>query len=180
MRQMLERRIPDRQAVLQLFYACILVVEAWALFNLLREIPALRYRETVWDMIGIVAIVQLTALVESVIVTIVLVFAAALLPARLFRQHFLAQATLILVISAIWAIAIHTSQQPMTTWTYGQLGLWGGLYLLALAIIPLLLQRFLKLDTVIQKLVQNGALLAQVYLSLSLLALVVVLLRRFL
>lgn len=180
MQKMLEHRLPDRQSVLQLFYACILVVEAWALFNLLREIPALRYRETGWDMIGIIAIVQLMALVESVIVTMVLICAAALLPARLFRQHFLAQATLILVVSAVWAIAIHTSQQAMTTWTKGQFGLWGGLYLLALAVIPLLLHRFAKLETAIQKLVQNGALLAQVYLSLSLLASFIVLLRRFL
>jgi hypothetical protein len=176
----LRRRFPDKQAVLDVFYMCILVVEAWALFNLLREIPALRYRETPWDMIGIVSIVQLVALVESLLVAAVLVFAAALLPARWFRHHFVAQATLSLVVTAVWAIVIHYNPQPMTTWSQTQLGLWGGLYLLSLLGANASLRWFTKLETVITGLVKNGTLLAQVYLSLSLLALAIAFVRNWL
>ncbi len=172
------RRFPERQAMLDVFYVCILIVEAWALFNLLREIPALRYRETAWDMVGIIAIVQLIALVESLVVAATLVTAAAILPSAWFRQHFVTQATLSLLVSAIWAILIHYTPQPMTTWSQGQLGLWAGLYLLSLIGVNVALRWFTKLETMIDGLVQNGTLLAQVYLSFSLLALVIVIIRN--
>ncbi len=160
MGQFLGRRFPDKQAVLDLIYMSILVVEAWALFNLLREIPALRFRETVWDMLGIIAIVQLVALVESLIVAGVLVAAAALLPSALFRRHFVGQATMILLVSAVCAIVVHYIPEPMTSWTAGQLALGVGVYLVALLVANGLLRRFARLETLVQSLAKNGALLA--------------------
>lgn len=172
------RYFPDKQAILELFYVCILVVEAWALFNLLREIPALRYRETSWDMIGIIAIVQLVALVESLIVAGVILIAAAILPASWFRQHFIAQATVSLLVTAGWAIAIHYNPVPMTTWPQSQLFLWGGLYGLTLIGGNVIIRRSVRVEAALQKVAQNGTLLAQVYLSLSLLALVITFIRN--
>lgn len=174
----LRGRVPDKKAVLDVFYVCVLVIEAWALFNLLHEIPALRYRETPWDMIGIIAIVQLVTLVESLVVAGVLVFAAAVLPAFLFRQHFVAQAAISVLVSAAWAIAVHYNAQPTTTWPQSQRIIWGSLYVVTLLGGNLLLRRFKKIELGIQQLVESGTLLAQVYLSLSLLALVVVLVRN--
>ena len=174
----LRRYLPDKRAILELFYVCILVVEVWALFNLLREIPALRYRETSWDMLGIVAIVQLVALVESVLVAALLVFVAAILPASWFRQRFVAQATVSLFVTAGWAIAIHYNPVPMTTWPQNQLLLWAGLYALTLWGANVAIRRSARVETALQKVVQNGALLAQVYLLLSLLALVITFIRN--
>lgn len=174
----LRHRFPDKQAVLDWFYVAILVIEAWALFNLLREIPALRYRETSWDMVGIVAIVQLVALVESVLVAGVFVVAAALLPFSWWRQHFVAQSTISLLVTTGWAIAIHYNPIPMTTWPTTQLLLWAGLYGLTLLGANGVVRRSAKMESTLQKLAQNGSLLAQVYLALTLLALIITLIRN--
>ncbi|MCB8944507.1 MAG: hypothetical protein H6658_12225 [Ardenticatenaceae bacterium] len=176
--QSLGNRFPPKQAILEVFYMTVLVIEVWALFNILRELPALRYRESFWDMMGIIAIVQLVALVESVLVAAILVMTAVILPGRLLRQCFVVQSAVSILITAVWAIAIHYNPQPMTTWPSPQLTLWVGIYLLALLGINSLLTWSAQLQTVIHKLVQSTTLLAQVYLSLSVLAFVVVLIRN--
>jgi hypothetical protein len=174
----LRHRFPAPQAIGYVFSACILTIQAWEFYNLFREIPALRYRETTWDLIGIISIVQVFALFESCVILLALTALAIVLPASWFRQRYVAQATALLIVSALLAVSIHTDGQSMTAWTTQKLWFWLALYILAVIAAWLVIQRYQRIEQGIKWVVQRTVLLSQVYVAISLLGLVVILIRN--
>lgn len=160
------------------FSACVLTVQLWEFYNLFREIPALRFRETPWDLLGILAIVQAFALFESAVVFLVITALAALLPSRWFRSDYVSRATALLVIGAAWAIRVHLDPLPMTAWPALKLGLWLVSCWLAIAVAWVAIGRFPRLRLGIDWVISKTALLAQVYVAISLMGLVVILIRN--
>lgn len=176
----LRKRLPSLQSIGYVFCASILVVQAWEFYNLFYNIPALQHRESTWDLLGIVAIVQVFAFFESLVVCLLLAGLAILLPARLMRQQFVAQAAGLMLVSAAWTIGVHFSGQPMTTWEASRLWLWLGLYLVSIALVWWVIQRFSWLERGIQRVLESATVLAWVYAFISLMGLVIILIRNFL
>ncbi len=174
----LRKRLPSRQSTAYVFCACVLVVHAWELYNLIYNVPAIHHRETTWDLLGIIAIVQAFALFESLVVFLLLSGLAILLPERLVRRQFVSQASGALLVSAGWAMGVHFTGQPMTTWAAPKLWLWGGLYLASLALAWWGVRRFPRLDRAIQRVTAEASVLAWVYVVLGLAALAIILIRN--
>lgn len=162
----------------QVFTACALVIQLWAFFVLFREIPALRNRETLWDMIGIVGYVQVFMLVESLLVTGLFVILALLLPGHLFRHKLVTYTTGIVIVSGIWAVALHISGQTPTNWSYLQLATWSGGYTLSIALVYFSLRRFSQFEPPIIWFVTQLEILVQVYVALGLLGWLFIIIRN--
>jgi glucan phosphoethanolaminetransferase (alkaline phosphatase superfamily) len=103
---------------------------------------------------------------------------AIVLPASWFRQRYVAQATALLIVSALLAVSIHTDEQSMTAWTTQKLWFWLALYILAVIAAWLVIQRYQRIEQGIKWVVQRTVLLSQVYVAISLLGLVVILIRN--
>jgi positive regulator of sigma E activity len=58
-----------------------------------------------WDVVGILAYTQTVGLLESAMVLLVLILLGAILPARLFRDEFVAQGSMLVLLTLGWAIA---------------------------------------------------------------------------
>jgi hypothetical protein len=174
----LRRRLPPLREIGETGAICILTVQAWEFYNIFREIPALRFRETTWDMIGIVSIVQVFALFESLLVLLLLTTLATILPQGWYRQRFVALSTVWLLASAAAAIFIHLDGEPMTVWPAQKLSVWLSVYLLSGLTTSLFVFRLPRLEKGIHKTVQKVTLLAQVYVAISLLGLAVILIRN--
>lgn len=173
----LRQRLPSLQSIYEVFYACVVVVQAWELVNLVYNIPALRLRETTWDLLGIIAIVQAFALFESLLACLALTGLSVLAPSAL-RRHFPAQATGALLVSAAWAIGVHLSGASMTTWAASRLWSWIALYLAGLGLAAWAIWRFPRLEGAIRRLLANLGVLAWVYIALGLVSLAIILIRN--
>jgi hypothetical protein len=172
------QRLPSLQSILAVFTACVLVVQAWELYNLIYNIPAIQHRETTWDLLGILAVVQVFALFESLVICLLLTGLAILLPTRWMRGQFVAQASGVLLVSAAWAVGIHLAGQPMTTWSRPILWLGCTLYLASLALSGWVIRRFPRLEGGIHRILASAGLLAWVYVTLGLAGLGIILIRN--
>ncbi len=97
----------SRPLLWQLFTICLLPVQVWAVVILLRELPVLFLRLPIWDLVGVVAYIEAFALLETVIIWLILLFLAVTLPGRWLRDHIVFQGTLFVLLSSLWALALH-------------------------------------------------------------------------
>jgi hypothetical protein len=174
----LRSRIASRQSVKNIFTTSVIVIQAWAFFNLFREVPAIRLRLEFWDVLGTVAYIQAFALIESLLVTGFVVLLGILLPKRLREAKFTALATTAILVAAAWSIFIHYDLEPMREWplakVYGRLALLLAGFLITL--IPV--WYFDKVSTIINKVTREGFILAQLYALIGVLSVVIVIIRN--
>lgn len=171
------QRLAPREAVASVFAICVLTIQAWAFFNLFREVPALRIRMGFWEMLGTVAYVQAFAFLESLLVLLAVVLLAALLPFRWFLARFAAQGSALVLVSVLWAVAIHYNG-TIGSWTGVQMVAWGGGYLLAVAAAWALIARYPKVEAGIKEFGRGLVVLALLYAFVGVLSIVVVIARN--
>jgi len=106
-RNALRERLPFRREALLLFGVCSVLVHAWAFVMLLRELPAWLLRLSVSELVRVVAYTLSFALFESVLVWSLLLVAAVVLPAKLFRERLVGIGVAITLLTTAWAMAAH-------------------------------------------------------------------------
>jgi hypothetical protein len=174
----LTTRLAPRQSIRNIFTASVIVIQAWAFFNLFREVPAIRLRLEFWDVLGTVAYIQAFALLESLFVTGLIVLVGMLLPSRLRQTKLSALGTTVIIVAACWSIFIHYDQVPFKEWppekVYGRLAL-----LLAGLIITLIpVGYFDRVSALVDKLTNEGFILAQLYSLIGIVSIVIVIIRN--
>ena len=175
---MLKHRLPSRPDLSLVFTTCVLVIQAWAFVNVSREVPAFRLRLTAWEVLGIIAYIQAFALLESLAVLGLTIVAAVVLPGPALREQFTAQASVWVLISAGWALAIHLAPQSLSTWDGLTLMAWLLPYALTLGLSAWLVRRVSLVQRVINAVVGRVTMLAQVYAVIGALGLVIVIIRN--
>lgn len=159
----------------KVFTAALIVIQLWAFYVLFWEIPALRNRETTASLLGIIAYIQAFALLETVLITLFLAAVGLVMPARVWGVgEWATHASAWLWVSGGWAAVVHFSEQSPLAWSGGELVLWGGGYLLSCLLATLGVRRFTAVSTAIGRFVTSLTVLAQVYLALDLLSLLVI------
>lgn len=178
MPKILKGRLPPRESIRNIFTTSVIVIQAWAFFNLFREIPAIRLRTEFWDVLGTVAYVQAFALLESLFVTGVIVLLGMLLPKRLRQSKFSALGTTLIVVAACWSIFIHYDLLPLKEWP--PLKVFDRLAILLIALIVTLIPvwYFDQVSAFIDKLIREGFILAQLYSFIGVLSIIIVLIRN--
>ena len=173
-----KRRFASREAILYTFVAAVFVIHVWAIYNVLRVVPAWMVRMSSWELVGTVAYTQVFALLESLIIAGLLVLAAAVLPGNLYRDKFLAVSVVVLFVFSVWAILAHYNDDVIQS---------GGLKLLipvavvflATLLAPyVLVQRSQKFEGMISAIVQRVSVLSFIYLFIDLFSVLVIVARN--
>lgn len=171
-------RLPDRREFFLVFAACVIPVFAWALLVYIDQLPALILRLSIGEIIGVTSYIFALALIESLILIVPVIVLTLLLPARFFKQHFVAVGSVIILISSIWLMYANHNDSYDAEWTTVQLLVILAAYLGSLAIPVALVLRFKRVEEIIQAIMERLAVLAYIYVALACLALVVVAIRN--
>ncbi len=169
--------IPTSEIVL-VFAACVFPIHAWAILNVLREVPAWILRLTTWELIGVIAYTQAYALLESLVVLIILVVLGLLLPARLFRKKFIAYSTMLVLITTIWAVLAHYNDGYIRLMDFLHFLPWLGLYFLSIGIGYLLVWRYDRVASSIQAILERIMVLSFIYVFIAIFSVFVVIFRN--
>ena len=170
------RRIPSRHDILAVYLACLFPIQIWAIYNLLREVPAWLHQMSVWDVIGVVSYPQVFVLIESVVICLPLVFLSTVLPARWFRDKFVALASGIIYLSVAWFILAHINDRTLRYWRLGQFPI--GLFVLSQMLFFFLIHYSRKLQSIIVSCVNRVAVLSIVYLMTGLISVLIIVIRN--
>ncbi len=159
----------------KVFTAALILIQIWAFYVLFWEIPALRNRETTAGLLGIIAYIQAFALLETTLITLFLTAVGLVIPTRVWGAgEWATHASAWLWVCGAWAAVVHFSEQSPLAWSGGELALWGGGYLLSCLLVALVVRHFTAVSTAIGRFVTSLTVLAQVYLALDLLSLLVI------
>ncbi len=135
-------------------------------------------RLTIWDVVGTAGYTLAFALLESLVILAPIVLLAAILPSRLFKEHFVTFGSTIVVISSIWMMLANYQRYDFSGIQVGQFLPVLALYLISIAIPIVLIVRYKRFEQLVQVIVQRVVVLAYVYVALACVGVLVVLLRN--
>ena len=108
---LIKERIPGKRESLLLFVVCMLPVHIWAYVVFFYEVPGYILRMDIWELLRVLAYIQLVALGESVVFWVGILFINITLPTRFFRKKFLPSGIVVMLMIFIWIIPLH--YQPL-------------------------------------------------------------------
>ncbi len=167
-------RLPSRHDIYLLFGACVLPVQAQALFSYLNEFPSLLRHMTVWDALSAGAYSFTFALFESLVLLLALALLAILLPARWLKDDFASKGSVALYALLPWLV--YSLSTEIVSWPRYILLSAG--YLLLLSLLYLLLRRVGVTAGSIKALLERVSLLAYLHVVLDVFSLLVVIVRN--
>ncbi len=89
-----------------MFTVALFPVQLWAAIVLFQEIPVLLLRLPMGEILGVVAYVEAFTLVEAGVIWLGLLFWALVLPGWFLRDQFVAQGTVMVLVSSVWAVLL--------------------------------------------------------------------------
>lgn len=173
-----KNRLASNQDLALVFSICAFPIYVWSIFNVLKEVPAWLLRLSAWDLIGIIAYTQLFALLESVLVFVALIILGGVLPARLFRDKFVPQSSMAVLLTSSWVMLAHSYSGIFNPDRVKQLALWFALYLISLGLAYAAVQRYQKLQALLRAFGNRLMVLSSVYIAIGVLSAAVVVLRN--
>lgn len=168
----LKNRLPARTEMLLALSTAAFLVFTWSMRALFFNFPAFLLSYTAGEILVIAAYMLAFALLETLLVTAVLIAVAAVLPGRLFKEGFSYKASFLLIVFG--AISVHMqfvmTNQPKTDFLLLEL-----VRALALWIVPVLLTHFLApVRKIVLDVLDRLTIFSYIYLPLGALSLLVV------
>jgi hypothetical protein len=84
----MRKRLPEFQAILQVYAVIAVMLSGWTIIAFLRKLPSWLLTLNIGEIFNVFSYSMVVNLVESLIVLLLLLLASALLPARAFRDDF--------------------------------------------------------------------------------------------
>lgn len=180
----LANRLPSRAEVMLLYAAAAVPIHTWAVLIFFHALPAYLLRMSIGSALSILAYVLSLALIESLLITGLLVFVCLALPEKFFKRYCVPQGAWVFWIIFSWGILAQFQNELLgwlnwnftiyqviiTIWVISFVGvLFGG---------SLLLRRQPRFGASLQTIADKFSLLAGVYLALDLVSLLTVLIRN--
>ena len=143
----IKRSFPHQREINLVFSAVMFAVFAWAIHSFIYKFPAFILYYGVFELFSILAYLLTFALLESLLVTALIVGFSAILPGGWFRKGFAYKGFLTVLVATVATIIIKEtmSNQPTVKYLTAAFGLalatWIGLLLLAHYWLPM--QRFI-------------------------------------
>lgn len=157
----------------------IFLINVWAIINILRAIPSWILSRTIWEMIGIISYPLIFALIESLLFLVGLIILAVILPKQILRCNFVALGSLAALLATLGMIVAHFYGEDLGIWTLKDFGKYL-LVLIGLVIVSWVLVYYLKrLKRTIESIASRLTPLSTVYLSLDIIAVMVIVIRNF-
>ena len=174
----LRRRFASREYLISAFAVCVFVIHVWAIYNLLREVPAWVLRLSFTELIGVIAYTQVFALLESILIFLLLIGLGALLPAGWYRNRFGSLSAAIVLVTSAWFIAAQYNDNLLSGSGLKGLAIWAATYLIALGIAFGGVHYFKKVDAVLNGFAQRVLVLSVLYLVVDIFSIFVVIFRN--
>ena len=162
----------------RVFAVCVLPVYSWSILHVLRELPAWILYMTTWDLSGVIAYILAFALFESLLVLLCAIVLAYILPGRFFRKRFVANSTLLILLTSGWAIAAHFNDQAISLWGPRDFLFWFGIYIASIGFFYVMLLRYKPIERAMNALADRLTVLLYLYTPLSILGVIILLVRN--
>lgn len=173
-----KNRFPAQTELLYGLAVSAFPIYVWAIYRLLNEIPAAILRLSMGELVGVIAYTLAFALFESLVITSLLTLLAAVLPRKLFLQHFVSLATVLVFISAVWFILVHLFDQTISQWGARQFAPWLLLFAVSLLVPYLLVLRSERIRKLINAFIARLSVLSYLYFFLSFAGIIIVVVRN--
>jgi len=105
--KVIKRRLPTRREILLLLMVCVLPIHFRSILIFLHGLPSFLLSTSVWDTVGVFSYVQAFSLLESVVIIAAFLFICISLPSKIFRDKFVAQGTVLIVLTTLWVVPLH-------------------------------------------------------------------------
>lgn len=173
-------RLPKFREAILVFWVAVFPIHFWSLIVYFHELPAFLLRMTLEEMIGVLAYTQVFALLESLLVTGIVILLAFILPRGWLLDRFVVNASIFVLISALWMAPVHTFPMIMITLEKINISkevfwiLWAGLYLLAIWDLIMVARRHVKFSRGVQAFADRISVLSGIFLVVDVLGLFII------
>ena len=178
----LKTKLPSRREAFAVFSVIAFIVFSWSLYRMFYQVPSWLFYMNVWNVVTISAYVLAFALFESLVLLGFLGLISLALPRRYFRDHFVAQGSVLMVILGGGAYLLQRKIgliYKLSTW---QLIVYPIIVLVSLLLLNFLFvfifERFERIPRLISAFTEWMTVFGYIYLPLGLLGLAVVLVRN--
>jgi hypothetical protein len=169
-------RFASIQDIVLVFAACIAPICSWSILQFLEELRAWLFYLSSWDVISIFAYTQALALLESATVLLIVILLGAILPARFLRDRFVAQGSMVVLLTLGWAIA--TQYKIIPRGFRPPARKFFLLYLASIGVSWVLIHRYKRLEESIDSFVERLTVLLYVYIPTTFLSVIIVMFRN--
>ncbi len=95
MKTRLLKRLPESQAILQVYAVIAVMFSGWTIYLFLHKLPSWLLTLNAGEIFTVFSYAMVTNLIESLIVLLLLLAVCAVLPSRLLRDHFAVRGTIL-------------------------------------------------------------------------------------
>lgn len=170
------QRLPTRPDLQRVFAVCVFPAFSWSILWYLQNVFAWLPYLDVWNTLSIFAYTQAFALLESTLLTLLLVGLAMLAPGRLLREEFTVQASTAALGLTFWTILFQLVFDPVIRgWTVVQFILWFGLALATVLVAGVLAHRSRRIQRLVVAAADRLTVFLYLYVPLGVLGALVVL-----
>jgi hypothetical protein len=178
----LKARLPSRQEYLPVFAVFVFFGYSWALYRMFWYIPSWLEYMNIWKVLTIAAYVLSFALVESLVMTGLVVLFSLFFPPHLFKEKFVLIGSSLAAVISILAFLLQRKINLMYRLELWQIAVYPVAFLVVLVILVLALTIIYKRLPVLARLVSGLAdritIFTYIYVPFGLLGFVVVLIRN--
>ena len=172
-------RLPGWKDIFIVLSTTVFVVFSWSIRGFLFVLPSITLRYAVVEVIAIFSYMMAFALLESFLITGVLIIVSGVLPSAWFRDGFSYKGFLAVLIGSVASIqyqAFLGSELPEAQMYY----LWAGILILLLVGLFLLFHFIHRFQSVLVSIAERFTVFAYLYIPIGILGLTVVIFRNLL
>ena len=178
----ISERLPSRQEATPVLSEIVFIVFSWTLYRMFWYVPSWLEYLSAWNVVLTAAYVLSFALFESVIVFGLICVLSFVLPQKIFRQQFIAQAGSIAAAISVGAFLLQRKMKVIYRLTHPELLIYPVFILIAILTLILLLsyvfRRFESLTRFIRIIAERMTVFLYVYVPLGILGLLIVVFRN--
>jgi len=171
-------RFPNRQEIFKAFAVCVFLVQVWSIYNVWHAVPSWALAMDTWTLAGTIAYTQAFALIESLLVLGLMVILAVILPGKWYRERFVAQSSVAIILAAIASVLAHLYGQGWSMWNTRGFLTWLGILFCLILVASILVARFERLQRGLEALADRLLILSSVYIAIGLVSLILVFIRN--
>jgi hypothetical protein len=175
-------RLPSRQQVFPVFSVTVFVVFSWTLYQEFFQVPSWLKYMTLGEILVITAYALAFALIESLVITVLLLILSLVFPVKVFRDKFIPQGSILVLVAGFVAVMLQENMSEVYHLKIRQLTTYPIIGILAVVVMIFVLSwifdRLSILTRLIQSIAERMTVFSYIYVPLSVVSLVIVTLRN--
>ena len=175
----LRSRFPDKQSFVAIFATAAFIVYGWTICSSFWKIPSWLFYLRLSEIFSVYAYSFLVNLVESILLTLGVLFLGLFLSGNLWKDGFISAGVVVLVIlvgSALVHMRLYENPDLRVEFIHSQLRWWTGTFLIAF-VVSFICVRISWLKSLLENLADRFVVFLYIYMPLTLLSFGVVLVR---